>query len=54
MTVLFVYFQDRVYVQQNNVESVYDLGLILFKDLVGVLSIYTFSGGIVFMILKGL
>lgn len=27
-------YMDRVYVQQNNVDSVYDLGLILFKDLI--------------------
>ncbi|XP_070538855.1 cullin-3-like [Ptychodera flava] len=27
-------YMDRVYVQQNNVENVYNLGLILFRDLV--------------------
>eukprot|EP00112_Aurelia_sp_Birch-Aquarium-sp1_P011658 Seg2450.2 transcript_id=Seg2450.2/GoldUCD/mRNA.D3Y31 product=Cullin-3 protein_id=Seg2450.2/GoldUCD/D3Y31 len=27
-------YMDRVYVQQNSVESVYDLGLILFRDLI--------------------
>eukprot|EP00794_Sanderia_malayensis_P011098 gene11098-12267_t len=27
-------YMDRVYVQQNNVESVYDLGLILFRELI--------------------
>lgn len=27
-------FQDRVYVQQNNVENVYNLGLIIFRDQV--------------------
>lgn len=26
--------QDRVYVQQNNLENVYNLGLIIFRDLV--------------------
>ena len=26
--------QDRVYVQQNNVENVYNLGLIIFRDQV--------------------
>lgn len=26
--------QDRVYVQQNSVDNVYNLGLILFRDLV--------------------
>lgn len=34
---LFVFvlcFQDRVYVQQNNVENVYNLGLIIFRDQV--------------------
>lgn len=32
----FVFFvpQDRVYVQQNNVENVYNLGLIIFRDQV--------------------
>lgn len=29
----FIY-QDRVYVQQNNVENVYNLGLIIFRDQV--------------------
>lgn len=27
-----IFLQDRVYVQQNNVENVYNLGLILFRD----------------------
>lgn len=32
---LFVFGpQDRVYVQQNNVENVYNLGLIIFRDQV--------------------
>lgn len=31
---LFVVHQDRVYVQQNNLENVYNLGLIIFRDLV--------------------
>ncbi len=29
-----VFVQDRVYVQQNNVENVYNLGLIIFRDQV--------------------
>lgn len=29
-----VFMQDRVYVQQNNVENVYNLGLIIFRDQV--------------------
>ena len=29
---MFILLQDRVYVQQNNVENVYNLGLILFRD----------------------
>lgn len=34
-TLLFVFApQDRVYVQQNNVENVYNLGLIIFRDQV--------------------
>ncbi len=28
------FFQDRVFVQQNNVENVYNLGLIIFRDKV--------------------
>lgn len=28
------HLQDRVYVQQNNVENVYNLGLIIFRDQV--------------------
>lgn len=28
------FLQDRVYVQQNNVENVYNLGLIIFRDQV--------------------
>lgn len=28
------FVQDRVYVQQNNVENVYNLGLIIFRDQV--------------------
>ena len=27
-------YMDRAYVEQNNVDTVYDLGLILFRDLV--------------------
>ena len=27
-------YMDRVYVQQNNVENVYNLGLIIFRDQV--------------------
>lgn len=30
----FSFSQDRVYVQQNNVENVYNLGLIIFRDQV--------------------
>ena len=33
-TVVSVVSQDRVYVQQNNVENVYNLGLIIFRDQV--------------------
>lgn len=29
-----LWYQDRVYVQQNNVENVYNLGLIIFRDQV--------------------
>lgn len=29
-----IFPQDRVYVQQNNVENVYNLGLIIFRDQV--------------------
>ena len=29
-----ILFQDRVYVTQNNVENVYNLGLIIFRDQV--------------------
>ena len=29
---LIVVFQDRVYVQQNNVDNVYNLGLKIFRD----------------------
>ena len=32
MTHLFKLLQDRVYVQQNNVDNVYNLGLIIFRD----------------------
>lgn len=33
--ILFLFLlQDRVYVQQNNVENVYNLGLIIFRDQV--------------------
>ncbi|CAH3152793.1 unnamed protein product [Porites evermanni] len=32
-------YMDRVYVQQNGVDNVYNLGLILFRDLVGFLLI---------------
>ena len=31
---IFCSLQDRVYVQQNNVENVYNLGLIIFRDQV--------------------
>ena len=27
-------YMDRVYVQQNNVDNVYNLGLIIFRDQV--------------------
>ena len=30
----YIFFQDRVYVQQNNVDNVYNLGLIIFRDQV--------------------
>lgn len=30
----FLMLQDRVYVQQNNVDNVYNLGLIIFRDQV--------------------
>ena len=41
ITVLSIFFfQDRVYVQQNGVDNVYNLGLILFRDLVSFLLIY--------------
>ena len=36
---LSFFFQDRVYVQQNGVDNVYNLGLILFRDLVSFLLI---------------
>jgi cullin 3 len=29
---LSLHLQDRVYVQQNNVDNVYNLGLILFRE----------------------
>lgn len=32
-------YMDRVYVQQNNVDNVYNLGLIIFRDQVGFFSI---------------
>ncbi|CAH3178616.1 unnamed protein product, partial [Porites evermanni] len=32
-------YMDRVYVQQNGVDNVYNLGLILFRDLVSFLLI---------------
>ena len=36
--IIFLFFsQDRVYVQQNGVDNVYNLGLILFRDLVSCL-----------------
>ncbi len=31
-------YMDRVYVQQNNVDNVYNLGLIIFRDQVSALS----------------
>ena len=31
-------YMDRVYVQQNNCENVYNLGLILFRDKVNIKS----------------
>lgn len=31
---LFSTLQDRVYVQQNNVDNVYNLGLMIFRDQV--------------------
>ena len=34
LIILLFYLQDRVYVQQNGVDNVYNLGLILFRDLV--------------------
>ena len=34
---MLFYLQDRVYVQQNGVDNVYNLGLILFRDLVSYL-----------------
>ena len=33
---LIILLQDRVYVQQNGVDNVYNLGLILFRDLVSI------------------
>lgn len=39
----FVFPQDRVYVQQNGVDNVYNLGLILFRDLVSYLCKFLFS-----------
>ena len=32
-------YMDRVYVQQNNVDNVYNLGLIIFRDQVNTLPI---------------
>ena len=34
LTLFSLVSQDRVYVQQNNVENVYNLGLIIFRDQV--------------------
>ena len=31
---IYVPFQDRVYVQQNSVENVYNLGLMIFRERV--------------------
>ena len=31
---IFSILQDRVYVQQNNVDNVYNLGLMIFRDQV--------------------
>ena len=31
---LMILLQDRVYVQQNNVDNVYNLGLMIFRDQV--------------------
>lgn len=33
-SIFFLVRQDRVYVHQNNLENVYNLGLIIFRDLV--------------------
>ena len=38
-SIVSLFFQDRVYVQQNGVDNVYNLGLILFRDLVSFLLI---------------
>lgn len=39
ITVLSIFFQDRVYCQQNDLDNGYNLGLILFRDLVSFLLI---------------
>ena len=39
ITALPIIFQDKVYVPQNGLDHVYDLGVILFRDLVSVLLI---------------
>ena len=33
-TLSYLLLQDRVYVQQNNVDNVYNLGLMIFRDQV--------------------
>lgn len=35
-------YMDRVYVQQNDVDNVYNLGLIIFRDQVTIKSIFRF------------
>lgn len=32
LLVLLLFLQDRIYVQQNGVDNVYDMGLMLFRD----------------------
>lgn len=34
-------YMDRVYVQQNEVDNVYNLGLIIFRDQVNIVLFYT-------------
>lgn len=33
-------YMDRVYVQQNNVDNVYNLGLIIFRDQVSLIDFF--------------